>query len=179
MIDNIMEIVALEQELVAFLDKYGSKVSDEAAKYYNSSEDRLNMEWRKVGKDFIQRADEIFKRMSNNELLVSMSNIIEILQIVDVVSYFSEIEFEYEKEGIYADNYIKPYFQVLWHDAFYKDKTISDYYYQKIRIKVGIERAKRHLLTQMSNESIMFLAEKFSQGNPDYYQQFLKDDLET
>lgn len=149
---NIEDIIELDNELKEFLNKYGSKLP-------YSLELKLNREWKKVGSDFQKRADEIFKRMSNTELLLSIGLTEYIFTIVNVIDYFDRLKMDFNKIAKGGPNsLIQAYIEILKIDAFIKKYSISDYYYEKIKEKNNISNIEKFLLSQMSDSQLIKLA---------------------
>lgn len=166
---NIKEIIELDNELKKFLDKYGSKLP-------YSLEIKLNREWKKVSKIYKNKADEIFGKMSNGELLIAIGMTEYIFTIVNIVDYFQKIKIDFDKIKDNPDLLINMYFRILKEDLILKEYAISDYYYEKIKAKNNIENIEKILLSNMTNEQIGFLASNSNQWLTKlYYYGFLKN----
>ena len=166
---NVDDILDLDKELTDFLDKYSS------GKKPDYFERELNRQWKIHGKEFEERADKIFSSMSNQELMVSLLGIDHIKDIVNIFDYFKPyvIDIDYLKEHpekakeYYLDN-------LLQQDAIEK-YALNEYYYKKIMNLNYFDEIEKFLLSQMSNEDLMELANSSKDWYDKlYYYEFLK-----
>jgi hypothetical protein len=171
MSDELKNIIELDKELTYFLDKYSS------GKENDMYEKRLNEEWKKQGAYFTEKADSIFKKMSNLDLLLATNLTESIYMIVDIFSYFKPFNIDIEYMINNPDNLIPYYYHILDNEIALNNLAINDYYFNKIFEKNKFEDLEQFILSKMSNEELLKLANSSNSWFTKlYYYGFLTKD---
>ena len=121
--ENVDRILDLDKEIQDFLDKYSS---GKKADYY---EKELNKQWELHGDDFVKRANNILKNMSNMELMYTILGTERIKEITEIFEYFKpyKINVEYLKEP--PDKAKEYYYDGLMQQDAIQKTAINKYYY--------------------------------------------------
>ena len=167
--ENVNQILDLDKEIQEFLDKYSSGKKPD---YY---EKELNKQWKLHGDKFVKRADKILKKMSNAELMYTILGTERIKDVVEIFEYFKpyKIDVEYLKE--HPDKAKEYYYENLMQQDAIQKTSINEYYYKIIMDKNYFEEIEKFVLSQMSNEELMELANSSKDWHERlYYYGFLK-----
>ena len=141
------ELIELDNELVAFLDKYSS------GKKVDYFEKELNKQWKKHGDEFTKRADEILKQMNNVELIASIASTEEITHIVDIFKYFKPFIIENLDDLIeHPENAYNFYLENITRQEELSRTVINEYYYNKLMEMNYFDEIEEFVLSKMSNE---------------------------
>ena len=150
---NLDELIELDNELVAFLDKYSS------GKKTNYFERELNKQWEIHGDDFTYRADQILQKMDNVELLGAIAATEEITHIVDIFQYFEPFIIENLDELIeHPENAYDFYLKNIIKQEELSEVVINEYYYNKLIEMNYFDEIEEFVLSKMSNEELIKLA---------------------
>ena len=166
---NIDDILDLDKELTDFLDKYSSGKEED---YF---EKELNKQWEKHGDKFIKRADKLLKKMSNQELMYTLLGTESIKDIVRVIDYFKPYKINLEYLIEHPEKSKEYYYDNLLQQDAIRHNAINEYYFRIIMDLNYFEEIERFILSQMSNQELMKLADSSKDWQEKlYYYGFLK-----
>ena len=150
--ENIDNILDLDKEVQEFLEKYSSgKKSD----YF---EKELNKQWKIHGKEFTERAEKILSEMNNTELMYTLLSTERIKDLANIVEYFKPFKIDVEYLKANPDNEKEYYYKnLIQQEAVFK-ASINKHYYKIIMSKNYFFEIEKFVLSLMSNEEIMELA---------------------
>ena len=150
--ENINAIIDLDDELVAFLDKYSS------GKKTDYFEKELNKQWKKHGDEFTKKADKILKNMSNYELLLTMASTDEITHIVDIFNYFRPYTIDIDYLIKHPDKANEYYIECTNQQETIINNTINDYVALRLLDLNYFDDIEKFVLSNMSNDELLKMA---------------------
>ena len=166
---NVDQILDLDKEVEDFLDKYSSGKKGD---YY---EKELNKQWKIHGDEFTKRANKILKKMSNQELMFTILGTERIKDITEIFEYFKPYKIDVEYLKAHPEKAKEYYYENLMQQDAIQRQSINEYYYQIIMDKNYFEEIEKFVLSQMSNEELMELADSSKDWREKlYYYGFLK-----
>lgn len=166
---GLHDIIELDKELTKFLDENSS------GKQTDFLEKKLNKKWPEKKDYFLEKADDIFSKMNNLDLLLAIASTDEIAQIVDIFSYFKEITPDIEIMKAHPNELIPYYLKILSDKETFMLLSINGYYYLEVKNKIKFEEIEKFILQNMSNEELMILAQESKIWlDKLYYYGFLK-----
>ena len=167
--ENVDKILELDEELVAFFNKYSSGKTPD---YF---EKELNKQWEIHGDEFVKRADDILSKMTNQEIMYTLLGTEMIKMITDVFKHFKpyKIDVDYLKE--HPDKAKEYYYENLMQQDAIAKTAMNEHYYNIIMDLNYFEEIEKFVLSQMSNEELMELADSSKDWREKlYYYGFLK-----
>ena len=166
---NVDKILDLDKELQEFFNKYSS------GKKPDYFEKELNKQWKIHGDEFVERANKILKNMNNQELMYTLLGTEMIKDITEIFEYFKPYKIDVEYLKNHPDKAKDYYYEnLMQQDAIHKH-AINKYYYKIIMDVNYFEEIERFVLSQMSNEELMELANSSNDWREKlYYYRFLK-----
>ena len=169
--EKVDQILDLDKELQEFFDKYSSGKNPD---YY---EKELNKQWKLHGDDFVKRADNILKKMNNVELMYTILGTEKIIDIVDIIDYFTPYKIDVDYLKKHPDRAKEYYYENLMQQDAIQKNAINKYYYRMIMDKNYFNEIERFILSQMSNKELMELANSSKSWYKKlYFYGFIKDD---
>ena len=149
---NIDDIIELDKSIVEFLDKYSSH------KKNDFREKELNKQWKIHGDEFMNKAHNIFSKMNNPELLLSLLVTEEVAHMANVYQYFKPFEMDLNYLKKHPDKAYEYYLENLMQKNTIKDYSINEYCYKRLMDLNYFKEIEEVILSYMSNEELLELA---------------------
>ena len=169
--EKVDQILDLDKELLDFFNKYSS------GKQPDYFEKELNKQWGIHGDKFIERADNILSSMSNEELMYTLLGTEMIKLITDVFKHFKPYKINVDYLKKHPEKAKEYYYENLIQQDAIRNTSINEYYYDIIMDLNYFEEIEKFVLSQMSNDELMELADSSKDWREKlYYYGFLKND---